>query len=598
MRIFYLFLFIVLANNARPQQRAMFGGNAQHLYHFSTGKQELFDTRGWTFDARSPIRSTPLVFNGKIYFGTTAGVFFSVEEKTGELNWKHDVGSAINSSAAFAHGKIFFADNEQKLFALDQSNGHIAWSFAFGAKLSYPWRFDYYYSSPTPYKDWILIGGDDGWLYALHQSDGKLIWKYNVHAVIRATPAVNNDMVLFGDMDGRFHCLDLNTGKERWLYKTDADTMNNEDWGFDRKAILSSAVVANDKIFFGSRAGFLYCLNADGSLQWKMDHKISWVISTPAIKDSVLVTGTSDGRFVQAININSGKQIWRYRTAAVVWSSPIIINDVVHAADFDGIVYCIDLRTGKRVSQFVAGDRIMSSFAYGDGKLFFGSDDGFLYALTARPIKLPADELKRYVFYHFASKNYFQNGADLRIKDYLAMNGYKTIGVDSLESILRTPGKKVVAFASNYFPDDIIRGNDKSALRKFLDAGGRIVILGTNPLAYRLDDASKQPVGFNVPHADSVLGIRYGANDTRAFGGMFTCFPTEQGKNIGLPPFWASMLFCDSTQVDIILGKNENGLVSAFAKKYQNGGVFVQLFLSQRSPQNLDAIIKASDYDF
>jgi hypothetical protein len=58
------------------------------------------------------------------------------------------------------------------------------------------------------------------------------------------------------------------------------------------------------------------------------------------------------------------------------------------------------------------------------------------------------------------------------------------------------------------------------------------------------------------------------------------------------------MLFCDASQVDVILGKNENGLVSAFAKRYQNGGTFVQLFLNQHYSQNLDAIIKAAEEDF
>ena len=29
-----------------------------------------------------------------------------------------------------------------------------------------------------------------------------------------------------------------------------------------------------------------------------------------------------------------------------------------------------------------------------------------------------------------------------------------------------------------------------------------------------------------------VLGIKYGENDTRGFGGVFSCFVTEKGKTI------------------------------------------------------------------
>jgi hypothetical protein len=155
-----------------------------------------------------------------------------------------------------------------------------------------------------------------------------------------------------------------------------------------------------------------------------------------------------------------------------------------------------------------------------------------------------------------------------------------------------------IVFASNYFPETVVQPANNSALRKFLDAGGRVVILGTNSLTYKLDEQTKQPVGFNVPFADSVLGINYGPNDTRSFGGLFTSFATEEGKAYGLPDFWATSLFLKPEQVDLILGKSENGLVSSFVKKYKNGGAFVQLMIHPKMPQNLDAIIKLAEARF
>jgi hypothetical protein len=47
-----------------------------------------------------------------------------------------------------------------------------------------------------------------------------------------------------------------------------------------------------------------------------------------------------------------------------------------------------------------------------------------------------------------------------------------------------------------------------------------------------------------------------------------------------------------------VLGKNENGMVSAFAKRYKNGGMFIQIFLHPRTPQNLDSIVKLAEEDF
>ena len=52
------------------------------------------------------------------------------------------------------------------------------WDFKMGKKVDYPWRFDYYYSSPVLYGDKLIIGSDDGYLYNINQRDGKLNWKF------------------------------------------------------------------------------------------------------------------------------------------------------------------------------------------------------------------------------------------------------------------------------------------------------------------------------------------------------------------------------------------------------------------------------------
>jgi hypothetical protein len=46
----------------------------------------------------------------------------------------------------------------------------------------------------------------------------------------------------------------------------------------------------------------------------------------------------------------------------------------------------------------------------------------------------------------------------------------------------------------------------------------------------------------------------------------------------------------------MVLGKNENGLVSAFTKNYKNGGSFVQCYLHPDLPENLDAIVKLAEW--
>jgi eukaryotic-like serine/threonine-protein kinase len=592
----FILIAIVFYSMQLAAQSTMFRGNAQHNATVSTSFNLVYDTKDLAFSANAPIRSTPLISNNTVFFGTTKGDFFAVDKRTAKEKWKYSTGEAINSSASIQNGKIFFSDNKQTVYALHETTGKLIWKFNMGTKLSYPWRFDYYYSAPTLYNDKLLIGGDDGFMYMLNQTDGKLIWKYNAGAIIRASAAVNNNEVLFGDVNAIFHSVDVQTGKQKWIYKTSGDSMKLEQWGFDRKALLSSPVISNNKILFGSREGFLYCLDATGKLLWKNDHEVSWVISTVAVKDSFVVTGTSDGRFVQAVHINNGKEIWKFSPNSLFWSSPTIVDDIVYAGSFDGVLYCLDLKTGKRISQFTTGGMIMSSPVWNDNRLYVGSDDGFLYILKGRSGFSPTNA-KRYVFFDKEVTNYYRNGADMRVKSFLNNCGYKTINSSNIDSVLTAEKntKAIIVLASHYLPASVIVNGKQSLLRQFLDGGGTLVFTGINPLIYEWNEKMKMPVGFNIPAADTVLDLPYGPNDTRGMGGQFTCFPTAKGEELGLPDHWVGSFGIKPTAIDVVLGKTENGETSAFIKNYNNGGRLVQLWIHPELPVHLDAIIKAAE---
>jgi eukaryotic-like serine/threonine-protein kinase len=594
LREIILVLFLAICINSFSQQSPL------HQRVAASKNDKVYDTKEWGFSSGSPVRSTPLIQGATIYFGNTAGVFFAIDKKSAQLRWKFNAGSAIHSSAIATGDKVYFADNRQTVYALDKGNGKLKWSFNMGSKKDYPWRFDYYYSSPVLHNGKLFIGGDDGYLYALHPETGKLIWKFSTNGIVRSTPAIYKNLLLFGDTEASLYAVNIETGKQAWIFRINGDTMKNENYGFDRRAITSSVMMGGNKAIFGARDGYLYCINADnGESLWKADHRVSWVISTVAIKDTTVVTGTSDGRFVQALHLETGRELWRYRTAMAVWASPLIVDKKVYAAAFDGQLHCIDLRTGKRISQYKTDAMMLSSPVWSDDRLYVGSDDGNLYAFSGHADKrLHTDKLNRYVFYETGINIYFRGGSDLRIRNYLNGNGYKTLGTDSLTAMLSNAGSgpAVIVFASDYFPRTIIENGKESLLRKFLERGGKIVLAGIIPTVYKIDDKTKQPVDFNKLLSDSIFGLHYGHGDTRSFMGQYPSFPTPAGKMIGLPDFWINSLFIDESNVDVVLGKNENGWVSAFAKNYSNGGQLVQLWMDPDKPERMDAIIKAAEW--
>ena len=361
-------------------------------------------------------------------------------------------------------------------------------------------------------------------------------------------------------------------------------------------------MVAGDKVIFGGRDGFLYALDrATGKMKWQVDHNGSWIISSFAIKDSIVVTGTSDGHFVQGIELNSGKEIWKFHTASTVWSSPCIDGNKVYIGTRgQGILFCLDLRSGVMLDNFLAGGMIHSSPVISGSLLYFGADNGSLYALRSNGLtRTVAATAKKYVFWQ-AGGPYFKYGTDQRIKRYLSENGYGLIDKRTLIDLFTVkdsaPGA-VVVFASNYFPPEITEGADHSLIRNYLNNGGKIVVTGINPLFYKTNPRDSSIPFRNYSYADSVLSIKYGPDDLRSQKGDQPAFPTKAGIAWGLKDFWVAPLSLPKDQVELVSGEDENGLASAWVKKYSSspGSGFVQIWISENST-DMSLVARVAEY--
>ena len=72
---------------------------------------------------------------------------------------------------------------------------------------------------------------------------------------------------------------------------------------------------------------------------------------------------------------------WRFTTGATIRSSPALAGNVLYFGSDDGKVYAIDVNSGEARWSFQTGGEVRSSPAIGDGAIYVGSRDGFIYAL-------------------------------------------------------------------------------------------------------------------------------------------------------------------------------------------------------------------------
>lgn len=554
---------------------AMFKGNTQLTGHYNAAAVYHLSGVKFTFKTNGPIRSTPAIYNDVLYFGSGDGFLYAVDAETGKERWRFYAEAPIYSSPAVAGGQVWFVSANGVLHALQASDGKEVWQYKMGKDLTAQNYWDYYHSSPNIDNDILYVGSGDGNLYSFNTKTKKLNWKYNSGSRIRSTPAVSDNLVVFGTMSGYVVAIDKNTGQLRWKFATQGASYHFYDVENDRTSVFCSPAIANGTVLIGARDGFLYALDlATGNLKWKFDHQGSWVLSTSIEGDKAYV-GSGSAYFIQSLDLQTGKELWRFKTQSANFSSITIAGDVLYSADFSGNIYALDRLTGKEKWCFPLGNRALSTPVVSDGMVYCSSDGGVLYALQGSTIKDTGVVRARKGVYYEGMKTdtafqWFQNGTDLWIRNYFVSAGYTLLNTQRLLQFMqqtKTDSSSVIVFADNKIPSEITKQNSgTSILRNYLNEGGKLVLLGPNPLAYKADSLTGVLDTVDYARCEKVFGIKYPAfNEMMGYYGFQL---TDYGKKLGLTDFNIGTSAIDPAQATTVLAINDYGLASEWIKNY------------------------------
>ncbi|MFL5616421.1 MAG: PQQ-binding-like beta-propeller repeat protein [Gemmatimonadaceae bacterium] len=558
---------------AAPPPESMFRGGPSHHGVYHGGGRTLVGL-AWRAPTDGDVVSSPAVAGDAVYIGSGDGALYALDLHTGARRWRFDAGSPVSSSPAVGGGLVYATARDGSIFAVDAVTGARRWRLTTGADLPLPWGHesgDHFLSSPAYVNGMIVVGAGDGGVYAINAVTGKTKWRAQTEGRVRASPAVANGKVYAGSYDGRVYCYDLTSGALRWKYETEGVTLKSGSYGFDRRSIQSSPAVDDGVVYVGARDGFLYAIGADdGKLRWRVDHKISWIITSPAVSDHIVFAGSSDAHFTQALD-SSGTERWRFGADVPVWSSPAVADGFVYFGDAAGRVHAVDRATGKEQWMFRTGATVFSSPVVAGDLIIVGSTDGGVYAL--RTSNGPA--IKRAVFFDSG----YVKAATVRQPDvtarYLANRGYQTLDTAALARFLtdriadRTPS--VVVFALDHPPAAIVTAPlAQSLLRRYLEAGGKVVWPGKPPLIFPMDLAtgnypSLSQMSWSAP--GELLGVPHDAAIFDVRGAR----ATPAGVRLGLPPRWRDSWSVSPGGVTTVLGLDEWGLAAAWIKRYSGG---------------------------
>ena len=130
--------------------------------------------------------------------------------------------------------------------------------------------------------------------------------------------------------------------------------------------------------------------SAEDPLVWGADLRnadIDGVWATPALTDEMVYAPTNAG-FLYGLRADTGEIVWRKPMAGPVWSSPVVVDDLLIQADCGGTVRAYDISQpgveppeAWRVS---LGGCVEATPAMWDGVLYVAARDGAVYAIGDR----------------------------------------------------------------------------------------------------------------------------------------------------------------------------------------------------------------------
>jgi outer membrane protein assembly factor BamB len=522
----------------------------------------------WKFQTQGPIRGGLVADDESIYFGSSDGYVYKVNKATGQLTWKFATGGAITNSPALTSGVLLVSSRSNIVYALHPKNGQLLWKFQTQPAAKFEMEWDYHAATPVVVGKTVYVGAADSYLYALSLDGGKELWKFKTGGRIRATPLVDKGKVYLAGLDGFVYVLDALKGTLQWKFETEGAKLDGKKFGYDRTSIYSSPRLADSLLVFGSRDGSVYCVNVNTQKKkWSFFYDGTWAMSEPVIENNVVYIGWSTNFVFSAIDLTTGKELWKYKANGVNYGTPVIEGGFVYTASADHNLSCLEKTSGKPVWSYKASNSIYSSPLLDGNAIYVGDDNGALVCLRE------GDRAMRAV-YHPVPKNALHEsvyGLDKKVTNYFKAEGFEQLDSAKLYRFftdrIRDGKPSVVVFGFQYIPDNILGADPaKGLMHQYLEAGGKVLWFGDVPKRYLTNDKG-QIYKVDNTVGNSLLGVNV---DHAMESGNYYCTSTQEGLNWGLP-VWHSATYGTVAPEGIeVLATNEFNRPAVWVKKFVN----------------------------
>ena len=347
------------------------------------------------------------VGDGLVFAGSFENQQLALNASTGAIVWDTLTKGPMIFDGAYADGFFFRGGTDDNtMYCFNAADGKIMWTY------TPPQDPDGYFTTgPAIAYGTVYEMNKDGYLYALNEKTGALIWKYrspDTDFMWPGMPTVADGKIYvttgqYAAYNGpaqisQYACINAYNGETIWTLPIEA------------LAPRESAIVAYGNLYI-IPGNVTAAVDTTSGTEYSTNDQL-WAIgpsgstapsSSPTPTPAATATPTpqpipiestlssnwtmfrSDPSHTSTASVGPSNLTvaWKFATDGSVISSPTLVNGVVYAGSQDKNVYALDALSGSLIWKFATGGSIEDSPAVVDGLVYVESDDGYVYCLSA-----------------------------------------------------------------------------------------------------------------------------------------------------------------------------------------------------------------------
>jgi outer membrane protein assembly factor BamB len=252
--------------------------------------------------------------------------------------WEKVLGGGIVSGVTLSGQTVLVGSDDGHMYALNADNGEQIWAFPTEGFRDGETEERQIWSTPTVADGVVYFGALDDYIYAVSLTDGQLVWNYKAGGSVVTKPLVVGDLVIFGSFDRKLYAINRNNAQVVWTFESD-----NWFW--------SGPVTDGSNVYAPSTDGKVYALpinrrTGDAPL-WSLDLGEA-ITSTPFLAERRLVVATENGIIsllntqasgsVETVPVEANKSVRAPLAGEGPQASPR-----VYFGDGDGVVRSLDV---------------------------------------------------------------------------------------------------------------------------------------------------------------------------------------------------------------------------------------------------------------